>query len=243
MKSFFLALVIFPSVLMAQTTQGKIIFKEISKFDIPEKYRQYMPADTPDSVVNEMELSFNATNSLYKTYENLEEEEKEPTQFEKMMKMWGGGADNQVYRDLTSKIQLEKKDFQGKVFLIKSEITDTVKWKINPIPSKILGYTCMEATTVKDSTEVKVWFSTEIPVPFGPMTVGGLPGMVLKMEINSGKFFMRIIADSFEAKKVKTLKSPKGGETVTQEEFDAIMKAKMEEMKKMRGSGNGPHGH
>lgn len=222
-----------PLWISAQVKQGQIIFKEISSFEIPEQYRQYIPEDMPDSLVSETILVFNEKKSLYAPYENLDAEvPAEPSRFQQMMSYWRGD-DNQFYRDLELNRQVEKRGFMGKPFIIEGPINDTTKWKIVPTTDKILGYNCMMATTEQDSTaEVKVWFTTEIPQPFGPMTLGGLPGMVLKMELKSDKFGMKVIADSIEERKVKKkeFKEPKGGKTVTQEEFQAIVKEKTEEM-------------
>ena len=238
MKQILLAIAFTPFLLFSQIKQGEVIYKEVTKFEIPEKYRQYVPEGTPDTIVNEMILVFNETQSLYKTYENLDAEEEEPSQMKGMMSMWMGG-DAQTYRNTETNQMIEKKDFQGKAFKITGKIQDTLKWKIMPSTKEILGFSTMLATSMSDSTEVKVWFTTEIPEPFGPMTVGGLPGLVLRMEFKADRFEMKVFADKFTDRTIKDkeFKLPKGGETVTQEEYDAIMKKKMEEMKKMRGEG------
>lgn len=242
MRQILFALMFLPTVLMAQTNQGEIFYKEISRFEIEDSWRQYVPKDMPDSMVNETVLIFNDNQSLYKNYENLDDE-SEPSRWQEMMSYWMG-SDNQIYRNLEENVFVEKKGFQGKTFTITGEIQDTMKWKIMPSTDKILGYSTMLATAMADSSEVKVWFTTEIPKPFGPMSMGGLPGLVLQMEMNADKFGMRVVASKIDTRKIKDkeFKRPKGGQAVTRDEYNDIMKQKMEEMRKMReqrgGRGN-----
>lgn len=243
MKHIFIILAALPVLVFGQKKQGEVFYKEISRFEIEEQYKKYMPKDMPDSVVNETVLIFNENQSLYKNYENLDDE-SEPSKYEEMMSYWMG-ADNQTYRNLSEDKMIEKKDFQGKTFKIVDKIKDTIKWKIMPSTDEILGHSTMLATSTTDSTEVKVWFTTEAPVPFGPMTMGGLPGLILKMEFKTDKFGMKVIADKFVDRtiKEKEFKLPKGGQEVNRKEYDAIMKAKMEEMRKMRANGGQGRGH
>ena len=46
----------------------------------------------------------------------------------------------------------------------------------------ILGYECLKATTTFAGRTYTAWFTTEIPLPYGPYKFGGLPGLILKIQ-------------------------------------------------------------
>jgi len=75
----------------------------------------------------------------------------------------------------------------GKLYLVEDDAPKP-KWKILNEIREVQGYLCMKAETedpIKDQT-IYAWFSTEIPIPGGPEGYGGLPGMILMLEINDG---------------------------------------------------------
>ena len=53
----------------------------------------------------------------------------------------------------------------------------------------VLGYNCLMAETDYHGRHWKAWFTPEIPVPFGPWKLHGLPGLILKAEANGGFSF------------------------------------------------------
>lgn len=75
----------------------------------------------------------------------------------------------------------------GKKYSIEDDIPK-YKWKILNEIKEVAGYLCMKAETydpVKDQTIV-AWFSDAIPSQAGPEGFGGLPGMILEININNG---------------------------------------------------------
>lgn len=58
----------------------------------------------------------------------------------------------------------------------------TVKWVIYDQPKMILGYKSLPAVRADERGDsVLVWYTPEIPVPFGPSNFGSLPGLVLEV--------------------------------------------------------------
>lgn len=91
----------------------------------------------------------------------------------------------------------------------------------------------------KPSTvEITAWFTPEIPVQHGPAEYGGLPGLIL--EVSDGKTILLLSEIKLNPKDRTELKAAKKGEKVTQAEYDATLKVKMEEMsQRWRGGGRG----
>lgn len=70
-----------------------------------------------------------------------------------------------------------------------SEPLPMFKWDIILGKSDIiLGYTCNVAETIFRGRKYRVYFSPEIPLPYGPWKFSGLPGLILKVEELSGLF-------------------------------------------------------
>ena len=75
----------------------------------------------------------------------------------------------------------------GKKYLIEDKIPKH-KWKILNEIKEIAGYLCMKAETnneIKDQV-IHAWFTDAIPMSGGPEGYGGLPGMILQLDINDG---------------------------------------------------------
>lgn len=59
----------------------------------------------------------------------------------------------------------------------------TPKWVITEQTTSILSYSCKKAVRVgPDAQNITVWFTTELPIPYGPYVTYGLPGLVLQHE-------------------------------------------------------------
>lgn len=71
-----------------------------------------------------------------------------------------------------------KEKFMGKIISFEGN-TDNLEWDITDEKKEIDGYASTKAI-LKNSPEVYVWFSTEIPVQTGPYFYTGLPGLVLE---------------------------------------------------------------
>jgi GLPGLI family protein len=86
---------------------------------------------------------------------------------------------NIIYTDFNSNISIgQKKIFEG-TFLVKDS-TRKIKWKITDETREIAGYTCRRANGIMlDSIYVVAFFTGKIPIPGGPESFNGLPGMIL----------------------------------------------------------------
>jgi GLPGLI family protein len=83
---------------------------------------------------------------------------------------------------------------------------------------------------------VTAWYTPQIPVNQGPDVYWGLPGLIL--EINADRTTILCSKIVLNPSEKETLKVPSKGKDVTQKEYEAIVKKKMEEMRDMyRGRG------
>lgn len=88
-----------------------------------------------------------------------------------------------------------------------------------------------------DEVTITAWFTPEIPLQHGPAEYGGLPGLIL--EVSDGKTVLLCSEIKMNPKDRTELKAAKNSKnTVTQEEYNATLKVKMEEMsERWRGGG------
>ncbi|NHN26579.1 GLPGLI family protein [Flavobacterium jejuense] len=61
-----------------------------------------------------------------------------------------------------------------------SEKKPLIKWNFNKETKKIGVYTCHKASATFRGRDYIVWYTTEIPIPYGPWKFNGLPGLVLE---------------------------------------------------------------
>ena len=91
-------------------------------------------------------------------------------------------------------INLQKDSlYQSRIGILKSKSSDikrfllvekkpVINWKVTKESKKILGYTTYKATTTFRGRNYIAWFAPELPYNYGPWKLGGLPGLILKVE-------------------------------------------------------------
>ncbi len=232
--------VFLPMLAFGQQTEGSIIYEQT--VDVHrrltgerERFKQFVPK----TMSQKFELKFNNTASMFKTYID-EEEDPGPGGGRRRFRFFGGGAEGEMYRNFETLQFVNSREFQGKNYLIKGEI-DQTPWKITGQSREIMGYPCMQA--IYDDTleqrELTAWFTPNIPVTAGPSTYGQLPGLILALDINNGEVVFRPIEVNFDAVTEKDLQEPKKGKEIEKEEFEVMLRERMEEMRKQRQAEGG----
>ena len=84
---------------------------------------------------------------------------------------------------------------------------------------------------------ITAWYTPEIPVSQGPENYWGLPGLIL--EVNDGRTTVLCSKVVLNIKDKAEIKEATKGKVVTQQEYDAIVVKKMEEMREMRERNGG----
>lgn len=94
-----------------------------------------------------------------------------------------------VFTNLAEKSLIHYDKF-GSVMGYYTEPLSEIEWTVSEDSvARILGYECKMATSNYHGRDWKVWFTTDIPMPFGPWKLRGLPGFILKAEANGGYCF------------------------------------------------------
>lgn len=96
------------------------------------------------------------------------------------------GLPKLYYRELASKkifcrIDAKIKSKKFKTYLYEDEGARQLDWKLEDKYKTISGYECQKASVTFRGRNYDAWFTTEIPLPYGPWKFGGLPGLILEI--------------------------------------------------------------
>ncbi len=133
-------------------------------------------------------LSFDKNNSYYVTKkENLETPEKiagtKVVEADGEIKAVFNGMGvskegNQVYYSNNQKLMFSSIFFKNRILINDGYIN--FEWKISTEAKKIGNFNCIKATTTFRGRNYIAWFTTDIPVPYGPWKLNNLPGLILE---------------------------------------------------------------
>ena len=96
-----------------------------------------------------------------------------------------------------------------------------------------LGYECIQADTDYHGRHWTAWFTLDIPIQDGPWKFHGLPGLILEVKTDGGRY--GYVADGIE-KSEKIINGVYGAEQYEKRDRKAILRAK-------RAMRDNPMGH
>lgn len=202
----------------------------------------------------EYTLAFNGSESTYQQEESL----ASPAPSSGGITITVTGNKGVTYHNLESQKMLKESEIMGKTFLINDTLSKP-KWELQKEIKNIGTYTCFKATLTEeyeDSTYnektgaeegsitknrvTTAWYTLDIPTQHGPDMYWGLPGLIL--EVSDGKFSLMCTKVILSPKEEIDIMLPSKGKEVTQEKYDEIQNAKMEEMMERHGGRKGKNG-
>ena len=163
-------------------------------------------------------LEFNKRESTYKLNEAAEDEDNDGWSWRK--------SDFLLHRTFDNMKQNDWIEMLGKTYLVQDELKFP-KWKILNEIKEVAGYICMKAET-RDTIKNQVihaWFTDAIASQAGPEMMGGLPGIILELDINQGDVI--IFATKVELKEMPDpLPLPKKmkGKIINKVQFNDVVK-------------------
>jgi GLPGLI family protein len=226
----------------AQFNQGQIVYESRVNMHrtLPEN-RMHLKDRIPEFRTSQHILEFTATASNFyrQKVESAENDDFRSNRRRRWMSRMGQNEDVKLYTDLTVMESLESREFLGKKFLISGKPND-FQWKFTGKSKQVGSYLCQQAIH-KDSTEiVEVWFTPMIPVAAGPANYTGLPGLILHVDINEGERVITAMEVNPIEIDVASMEKPEEGESISREEYQVMVREKMEEMRLERGGSDRP---
>lgn len=274
-KIAFLVLFFTIFIVKGQDFQGKAVYqtKTTLKFDmenssIPADRMQRIQEMMKNQLEKSYTLVFDKTASMYKEEVKLDQAAGTGRGMGFAI-MMGGGATGNLYKNIQNKTSAKEQEFSGKNFLIKDNLKN-YNWQMEQETKMIGNYLCFKATAVIEMPDRQVnfrfgrgqaneneendenkmievpitaWYTLDIPVSNGPDNFWGLPGLILEVSYANTQIVCTKIV--LNTKDKENIDEPKKGKEVSQEEYDAIIREKMKEMRdrfqneRQRGSGSG----
>jgi GLPGLI family protein len=208
---------------LGQVKEGKIIYQR--KVDM---YRHLEDENAksmlPQFNTSKTELDFSADESIYKNLkqeEDIRDKAGEDNNGRVMIKLDGG--DDQTYKNINSGKMIQLKELGPKKYIIEDTLPRQ-NWKLLEGIRIIKGYTCKKATTTnRQGMGIIAWYTEDIQASVGPEFFGGLPGLILELNINDDEIAfttLDIITAAFDKKIVK---APTEGKQISASEYHKMM--------------------
>ncbi len=235
-------LALLASQLLAQNNSGEIVY--LDKINIHKNLpaeMEAMKARIPEFRESKKILLFNSQEALYKAKPKTEAEKQKQQEFRgegrrggRRGGRFGGRGNSEYYTSIADAVSVDSKNLFGKDFLIEGE-RSPLKWKITGEQKQVGSYLCQKATFQDSTRNIVAWFTPMIPVPAGPDSYNGLPGLILHMDFDEGS--RQITATDIELKTLEAdvIVRPTKGEKITEEEFKTLREEKIKEMEEEFG--------
>lgn len=114
-----------------------------------------------------------------------------------------------------------------------SELTPKMEWEFLNDEMQIGDYNCLKARTTFRGRTYEVWYTEEIPVPYGPWKLNGLPGLILVANDLDSIYEWRVKSvtklEKIDIDIHKILNEKKSFKKLTYRQFDAeVVKKRIE---------------
>lgn len=237
----------------AQGFTGRAYYKSTSKISIKMDSTKMAPeqmAQIQASLKKQMEqnyvLSFNQTESTWKKEESLGGGPATASAGGAVFMVATGGEGSTLYKNIADQSFLEEQDMMGKAYLVK-DMLEPFEWELSEETKKVGNYTAQKASftkivdskrfstgmtemeNVKDTLQVTVWFTPEIPVSHGPENYFGLPGLILEVQ-NQGRTLICEKIELNPSVEPVVIERPSKGKEITQAEFQTVQEEGMKQM-------------
>ncbi len=130
-----------------------------------------------------------------------------------------GNSESYIYKDIWKNEFIKEETYPKVIHVIDS--LPNYNWEIEKSDLTILGYKTYAARTDLDNFVIKALYAPGIPIQTGPRYFWGLPGLILKIEIedNRSNYKTVIIAEEIQNSQI-TIKPPNISKTsMSQKEF------------------------
>lgn len=266
MKSLFLKLILLTLILfiptntIAQSFQGKAIYKSKSKMQLgnwgarmSEAQKKQVAARLKNRLEKTYILTFNMQEAMF-----LEDDKIDA--ISGATDSWGSYfSRGHQYKNVKENKLIQAQEFYGKRFLVKDDLYK-INWKMGTESKKIGQYTCYKAKAFvpkieldwynfswsdlrnknNDNTEnseenlivVEAWYTPQIPVSQGPAEFWGLPGLIL--EVSSGNTTLLCTEIEINNTQQIAIAPPSKGTEITKIDYNSTVKKKMVEMRNNR---------
>lgn len=220
---------------------GLIIFILTSAICFSQKglirygYIQALNIGNAKAPENEAYLVFNKQLSYYVTAKESLEKGEDRTAQKTFTSEDGGGViyngikmseeGDHVVNHLAKKTMWSNLLYKKHIYV--KETTSNMNWKIEKETKKIGKFSCQKATVNFRGRNYTAWFTTQIPLPYGPWKLQGLPGLILEAyDVNKFVYWYTKSVEypSNSNEEVQYMSIPKNEKFLSYEDFKKFQK-------------------
>lgn len=212
------------TILYAQVKEGRAVYER--KVNMHRRLEdESMKSMVPEFNVTKAELLFSSDESLWR---NVKEEEDIRDQAGEdrdrpVIRMRFGGGDDQSYKNYATQQMIQQREMGPKKYIIEDSFPRQ-SWKLEADTQRIRGYLCKKAaTTTKTGDAVIAWYTEDIQSPSGPEMYGGLPGLILQLNINDAEMVFTALEVDTRGLDKGLVKAPTEGKKITRTAFQKMM--------------------
>jgi GLPGLI family protein len=237
----------------AQMKEGKVVYERTTQMRIRMQNPEVANM-IPQSRKDNFELLFSNNQSLWQYLPNADGNDGTVAGNGMVFRM--GGNNDITYTNLNTRKRVEQREMFDREYLVEDSVR-SLSWKLSDETKTILGHVARKATAERigvrsqmtmengemkrqempDTSVVTAWFATDIPVAVGPLEYQGqLPGAILELNLNNGRVVFQAVEISPKVS-TSSIKEPKKGKRVTQEEYTKERDKLMQEMQKNMPAG------
>jgi GLPGLI family protein len=218
-----LIVTVFPNV-FGQVNEGRIVYKR--KVNMHRHLEdENMKRMVPEFDSARSELVFSSEQSLYRNLKEAEDIRDQAGQDQdgNTVHMKFGGGDDQTYKNYTSEKMTQQRELGPKKYIIEDSFPH-YSWKIMPDTQTIRGWLCKKAVTAgRQGRAVTAWYAEGIACPSGPEDFGGLPGLILRLDISDGEVVFSADEIDTKAPDKALVRAPTEGKKITREAFRKML--------------------
>ncbi|GAB7255818.1 GLPGLI family protein [uncultured Polaribacter sp.] len=160
-------------------------------------------------------LTFSNNQGIFKVEESLNSD-KDNILAQKNLKTVSGGSKEYYYNNIDKRYLIKDCETLGECFIFENTF---LEWELTQEKRNINGFLCYKAT--RNKGKVIAWYTTSIPIGFGPKGEYGLPGLILELEI--GRIIFKATKIKLNPKEEIIVTEPKEGKRVSKEEYKKII--------------------
>lgn len=237
MKIFFILLYIFLPLISFSQENLKVVYSTnfigsvFGKAETKETEIFVNESKGSEKEINSLEfiLEYDGNKSLFKSIKKLEQDnEKMGSKIGKIIAAY----DNVYFKNKSSNLNIEELSLGGKRYFI-SKPFDRYKWELTDQVKQIQSNICYLAKSDYNGLNVFAWYCPNLPYAIGPRDYGGLPGLILELQVGKLVFlankieFPENLIIKYETENIKTI-TPEEMLQITNEFADSIYKVKRE---------------
>ena len=210
-------------VAAAQVKEGKIIYERTTNMHkrLPPE-NENMKAMIPEFSTSKQQLLFSGDESLFSSVPEEEDIRDHAGEEGGRINIRMNSGSNETYKNYAAEKIVELRELGPKKYIIEDTLRK-IAWKLSEDTMLVKGFHCKKATGKnRQGDNIVAWYTEDISIPSGPEQFGGLPGLILQMDIADGWIVFTPLDIQTNTGKA-LVKAPSGAKKVSRQEFQKMM--------------------